>query len=259
MSDCRGCGTAIAPTGRRGRPRVWCSDACKPLLGPMHGPRRMVAGICTVCAGAFVGRADQLYCSPLCKGRGTYATKTRITCTRCAAPTGWTVGARKDPSKAICRPCRSAVAVSPGRPGLPRRDTAADPFDVWTCGRCGIRCRRRARKGTRPRYCGQQCQVNAAAARREARERGAFVEEVSPADVFAADGYRCHLCDEMTDPTAVVPALRAPTVDHLIPLAKGGTHERANCRTACFSCNCAKQDRGGGEQFALVLEYEGVR
>ena len=43
MSDCRGCGAAIAPTGRRGRPRVWCSDACKlsaAPIGPMHGPRR---------------------------------------------------------------------------------------------------------------------------------------------------------------------------------------------------------------------------
>ena len=40
MNSCRGCGAPIAPSGRRGRPRVWCSDACKPVLGPMHGPRR---------------------------------------------------------------------------------------------------------------------------------------------------------------------------------------------------------------------------
>ena len=45
MGDCRGCGAAIAPTGRRGRPRVWCSDACKPISpyyvrrDPLHGPR----------------------------------------------------------------------------------------------------------------------------------------------------------------------------------------------------------------------------
>lgn len=40
MADCRGCGTAIAPSGRRGRPRVWCSDACKTAPGPLLGPRR---------------------------------------------------------------------------------------------------------------------------------------------------------------------------------------------------------------------------
>lgn len=65
-------------------------------------------------------------------------------------------------------------------------------------------------------------------------------------------------CDQMTDPLERVPHPKAPTVGHVVPLAKGGTHERANCRTACFRCNCGKQDRGGGEQFALVLEYEGA-
>lgn len=79
------------------------------------------------------------------------------------------------------------------------------------------------------------------------------MEDVPPFQVFKADGYRCHLCGQLTDRTQSVPHLRAPTVDHIVPLSKGGKHERANCRTACYSCNAAKQDRGGGEQFALVF------
>lgn len=250
MSDCRGCGTAIAPSCRRGRPRVWCSDACKPA----KAPRPKIAGICVGCGGKFEGQAGKMYCGDKCK----YRAKTRIPCTRCKGPTGWTAGQRPRTGKAICRPCRSAVAVCPGRPGVARRDTAADPFDVWTCGYCGLGCKRPAVKGQRPKWCSAQCGANAAWNRRRAREKAAFVEDVSPAAVFAADGYRCHLCDQMTDPLERVPHPKAPTVDHVVPLAKGGTHERANCRTACFRCNCGKQDRGGGEQFALVLEYEGA-
>ena len=45
----------------------------------------------------------------------------------------------------------------------------------------------------------------------------------------------------------------SPTIDHVIPLSKGGTHEPGNCRLACFRCNAIKSDGGGGEQFAFVI------
>jgi uncharacterized protein YbaR (Trm112 family) len=89
-------------------------------------------------------------------------------------------------------------------------------------------------------------------ARRRARRKNAFVANVSPKEVFERDGYRCHICHKKTDPTKGVPHPKAPTVDHLIPLAQGGTHEPANCRTACFLCNARKGDRGGGEQLLLI-------
>lgn len=89
--------------------------------------------------------------------------------------------------------------------------------------------------------------------RRRARKRNAFVANVYRLRVFEADGYRCHICHRKTDATKAVPHPRAPTLDHVIPLAKGGTHEPMNCRTACFQCNATKSDRGGGEQFALAI------
>lgn len=88
--------------------------------------------------------------------------------------------------------------------------------------------------------------------RRRSRMREAFREDVDPQRVFEADGYRCHLCNKMTDRTKVVPHPRAPTVDHVIPLASGGFHEPVNCRTAHFMCNSVKGSRGGGEQMLLI-------
>ncbi len=88
--------------------------------------------------------------------------------------------------------------------------------------------------------------------RRRVRKREAFREDVYRAKVFAADGYRCHLCGLMTDRSKVVPHPKAPTIDHVIPLAEGGTHEPSNCRTAHFLCNSIKGDRGGGEQMLLL-------
>ena len=88
--------------------------------------------------------------------------------------------------------------------------------------------------------------------RRRARKRNAYVAPVYRRRVYELDGYRCHLCGKRCDKTKVVPHPMAPTIDHVIPLAAGGTHEPANCRTACFQCNASKGDRGGGEQLALL-------
>lgn len=88
--------------------------------------------------------------------------------------------------------------------------------------------------------------------RRRARERGAYIEDVSRKRVFERDGYRCHLCGRKTLKGKRAPHPRSPSLDHVIPLAKGGRHESINCRCACFLCNSRKGDRGGGEQLLLI-------
>lgn len=45
-------------------------------------------------------------------------------------------------------------------------------------------------------------------------------------------GNRCYLC-----------GAEATTMDHVIPLARGGSHWPANLRPACVSCNSSKQDK----------------
>lgn len=92
---------------------------------------------------------------------------------------------------------------------------------------------------------------HAAKQRRRALKRNAYVAPVYRKKVFEADGYRCHICNKMTLRNTVVPHPMAPTLDHLVPLAKGGTHEPINCRTAHFICNSTKGDRLAGDQLIL--------
>jgi 5-methylcytosine-specific restriction endonuclease McrA len=35
----------------------------------------------------------------------------------------------------------------------------------------------------------------------------------------------------------------SPTIDHILPLARGGTHEPSNVQAAHFGCNAAKGAR----------------
>lgn len=89
-------------------------------------------------------------------------------------------------------------------------------------------------------------------ARRRARKRNAYIEAVDRLEVFKRDGWRCYICGKKTVDRKQWHKRKA-TVDHVIPLAKGGTHEMANCRTACWMCNSSKSDGGGGEQLSLAV------
>lgn len=87
---------------------------------------------------------------------------------------------------------------------------------------------------------------------RRAVKKSAFVAPVSPRKIYVRDGFRCHICKGKLDMDAVAPHPESPTIDHVIPLAKGGTHEPANVAAAHFLCNSKKGDRVTGEQLMLI-------
>lgn len=59
------------------------------------------------------------------------------------------------------------------------------------------------------------------------------------ATVFARDNFTCTYCG-IYDAGDGAPELHC---DHVIPVAKGGTHEVENLTTACRSCNLSKGAR----------------
>jgi 5-methylcytosine-specific restriction endonuclease McrA len=86
----------------------------------------------------------------------------------------------------------------------------------------------------------------------QARKRGAYVEQVIPSEVFERDKWRCHICRRKLSSATKWPHPRRPSIDHLVPLSLGGLHEKSNVKTACFSCNASKGNRGGNEQLLLI-------
>lgn len=54
-------------------------------------------------------------------------------------------------------------------------------------------------------------------------------------DVYANDEGRCAICGKFV-------RFDEFTVDHIIPLAKGGTNEMSNLQCSCVTCNRIKQD-----------------
>ena len=66
---------------------------------------------------------------------------------------------------------------------------------------------------------------------------------VSLLDVVARDGWVCWLCNMPVDESLPRTSRMGATVDHVVPLAKGGSDELDNLRLAHWICNNKKSDR----------------
>lgn len=69
----------------------------------------------------------------------------------------------------------------------------------------------------------------------EARPKAAPRKPISARNrvrIFARDGYRCVTCGE-SDPEQL-------SLDHIVPVSKGGDDDESNLRTLCTPCNSRK-------------------
>lgn len=79
-------------------------------------------------------------------------------------------------------------------------------------------------------------------ATRRARKANGWIAERDWTRLVNRYGGRCFYCGS-----------REPmTIDHIIPLARGGRHTIGNVLPACKSCNCSKQER-------LIVEWRTAR
>ena len=79
--------------------------------------------------------------------------------------------------------------------------------------------------------------------RRRVRLRSGVVEKIDPREIYERDGGRCHICGKRV-------ARNKMSLDHLIPVARGGDHVALNVRLAHLSCNVK---RGPGRTPAQLL------
>lgn len=83
--------------------------------------------------------------------------------------------------------------------------------------------------------------------KRRALMREAYVEDVVASEIFKRDEWVCGICGEDIDSGLEWPDPMSVTLDHIVPLAAGGKHERANCQAAHYSCNSRKGARIASE------------
>lgn len=98
-------------------------------------------------------------------------------------------------------------------------------------------------------HCSDQCKYM------DIKERGAshgsqWISRSRRIAIYERDNYTCWLCNERCDLNAdPIRDDKAPSLDHVIPRSRGGSHDECNLRTACRGCNSAR-----GDSLALTLQ-----
>ena len=233
----RGC-NLLDPTGRHDR-RADCpprTDVLRPHLAA-H-PRGRGVRNCAQC-GADIShkRSDARFCGKPCQGHARRRAR----------------GVPPRPSGGICivencgRPWKSHRLCSrhdqQRRQGIGPKPVVA----VRVCSVCDVDISARRSNAV---TCSAPCKSKAADRRRNARPSAVLRKQARRARMLGNPGYvevtavewrrikrlfrgRCAYCDVR---------IERPTMDHVIPLARGGRHAPGNIVPACPTCNYSKSD-----------------
>lgn len=76
--------------------------------------------------------------------------------------------------------------------------------------------------------------------KRRAQKMQLPADPILSADVYERDGWVCGLCDLSVDGSLAYPEPFSASLDHIIPLSKGGHHTLDNVQLAHLQCNVRK-------------------
>ena len=78
---------------------------------------------------------------------------------------------------------------------------------------------------------------------RKIQNTPALVELFTRDEVGDRDGWICQLCGDSVDRGLVWPDPDSQSLDHKVPLSKGGSHSLENCQISHLRCNLSKGNR----------------
>lgn len=126
------------------------------------------------------------------------------------------------------------------------RSQADIAAEVRNCQRCSA-----AYQSPSPQrvHCSDLCRDQAATERGTHLYHG-WIRPAIRTAIYERDGHMCWLCGESVDYTADPQRDDwAPTLDHITPRSKGGTHDVSNLRTAHRWCNAVRSDKDEAESY----------
>lgn len=126
-----------------------------------------------------------------------------------------------------------------------QRETRENELKDRECKECGKRydADRLVRQ-----YCSEVCakrhgyRMREIIRRTKMRENGTINWDITLRKLYDRDGGKCHICGEAVDMDADTNGDTYGSIDHVIPVSKGGTHTWDNVKLAHRICNSIKSD-----------------
>jgi 5-methylcytosine-specific restriction endonuclease McrA len=253
---CAVCGAEFVAAWKR---KQTCSEACAHRLaakkgwdtrGRKNGPLR--EQVCKHCGKPFMPRGtDRMtYCGRECGFAGMQRTRQGqrgeraplMTCKECGkvfnqpiTPNGFVRRVRY-----YCKQCR----------GEGQRERCLTARETFCCRECAQRWGKRVCAPHREEL------ARAALARHSYRRRiclaKAPCEFFTNREIFERDGWRCQICGKKVNKNLRGRHPMAASLDHIVPVSKGGKHVRSNVRLAHWICNLRKGNRVANDQLLLI-------
>lgn len=132
---------------------------------------------------------------------------------------------------------------------------------IRSCDNCGKEYLYRSQTSSGTVYCSDECKRKGGNEKK--RERGTISKDkrinlngkadysINVKKLYERDGGECHICNQQTDFNDYtkteegwfIAGNNYPSVDHVIPIAKGGLHRWVNVKLAHRICNSIKGDK----------------
>jgi hypothetical protein len=254
MFICRVCGTHFEKPNRRGRLPVFCSTECVRVDRELKYPRKTNrVNVCEICECSFEsvgpGPAAKV-CSRACKNEKerlrSLASRpvhyreceicntefeTRYKASFACSPecqrervrlwqkNKWveSLESRPQTKEIICKWCNEPVVV---------------PYSMTGARKYHDACKKQATRAKNRKK---------SVKRQGAKTQSNIVHEV----IAERDNYVCHICGELVDMSLPRRSHYGATLDHVIPIAKGGLDSEDNVKLAHWICNVRKSDKLG--------------
>lgn len=189
--------------GMRGRKPKYCSAQCKDRHAHPGKRKGVPATSCVVCGKENPPPKSgpaRRYCSASCRGRARAAAKR---------------------FSMVCEFCGTEFSST----------RAGQRFCSLSC----VTSQKNAAK-----YADHEYVPTGKGHRGRAHRYGLVYEPVDRARIFERDGWLCGLCHEPVDPALAWPDPFSASLDHVVPMSRGGDHVPSNLQCAHLRCNISK-------------------
>lgn len=105
---------------------------------------------------------------------------------------------------------------------------------------CVAEARKIRKRSNRKNWADYEYRNQSSTHKRRAVAYGVAYESFDKREIFERDGWICGICDDPVDRAMEYPDPMSVSLDHIIPLSKGGSHTPENVQCAHLDCNLRK-------------------
>lgn len=260
--DCEWCGEEHTYLYKGGRKKKFCGKKCADRASHLRQSYKYSSN-CLECGESFSSsNKEAMFCSYVCSYYGT--SRQEKECESCGSVfiggnnrRYCSIDCRRE--ERVCPVCNDSFNVLPGYSTVYCSSHCYGNDKVKYesyCDNCGEMFK--GKKNRANKFCSWECyykkRTNGGFVRnystkvfvdsglKRARKYNAKRETINVRKVFDNDNWLCGICGELVDKEIPYPDRESASVDHIVPLSKGGNHTYDNLQIAHLQCNLKKHN-----------------